>query len=466
MSINLNSYSNVYLIGIGGIGMSALARYFAHKNLFVAGYDSTKSVLTIELEKEGIAIHYNDSPESIPDEIVSDTTNTLVIYTPAIPQSHNELAFFKTKGYTIVKRAAALGLISEEHTTAAVAGTHGKTSTSAMLVHLLQNTPLGSCAFLGGIAKNFSSNLIVNNSQRMVVEADEFDRSFHHLSPNMAIITSIDADHLDIYNNHNEIVDAFSIFVKKIQPNGTLIVKKGLEQIANEIQGIKVYTYSATQVADFYLSEISISNGLYTFTLNTPFGVIEQLELGIPGKYNVENAIAASAAALVWGILPEQLTAGLKSFKGIARRFDIRYSGRESVYIDDYAHHPEEIKAAIASVREMFPGRKVTGIFQPHLYSRTRDFANEFAASLSQLDELILLDIYPAREEPIPDVTSNIILNQITCSHKTISTLGNVIDKLKSFSIDVLLTMGAGNIDMLASPIVELLKMKEGINEV
>jgi UDP-N-acetylmuramate--alanine ligase len=466
MSINLNSYSNVYLIGIGGIGMSALARYFAHNKLFVAGYDSTKSALTIELETEGIAIHYNDSPESIPHKIASDTKNTLVVYTPAIPQSHNELAFFKTKGYSVVKRAVTLGLITKEHTTAAVAGTHGKTSTSAMLAHLLQNTPLGSCAFLGGIAKNFSSNLIVNNSQRMVVEADEFDRSFHHLSPNLAIITSIDADHLDIYNNHNEIVDAFSIFIRKIQPNGTLIVKKGLEQIANKTEGIKVYTYSATQLADFYLSDICISNGLYTFTLNTPFGVIEQLTLGIPGKYNVENAIAASAAALVWSISPEQLSAGLKSFKGIARRFDIRYSSSKTVYIDDYAHHPEEIKAAIASVREMFPGRKVTGIFQPHLYSRTRDFANEFAVSLSQLDELILLDIYPAREEPIPGVTSNIILTKVACSHKKMSTLDNIIDELKSIHFDVLLTMGAGNIDVLATPIVELLKKGEGANEV
>ncbi len=465
MNISLNSIKNIYLIGIGGIGMSALARYFAHNKLFVAGYDSTSTALTKALEEEGIAIHYNDSIEDIPSEITDNSKDTLVIYTPAVPKDHGELNYLHNNGFTLVKRAQALGIISKEYTTAAVAGTHGKTSTSTLLAHILYGTEQSCNAFLGGISKNFSSNFIVSNSSRMVIEADEYDRSFHSLSPNLAIITSIDADHLDIYNTHAEVKDAFSVFISKISPNGNLIIKKGLEYMANKQQNIKVYTYSATQDADFCISSISQQNGLYTFTLESPFGKIESIELGVPGKYNVENAVAASAAALVWGIDTELLKKGLKSFKGIARRFDLRYKSKKSVYIDDYAHHPEELKAAITSVREMFPGRKITGVFQPHLYSRTRDFIVEFAESLSLLDELLLLDIYPAREKPILGITSEIILNRVNCSYKKTCTLSNAIQELNSMSIDVLITMGAGNIDRLADPIVKMLYEKEDIDE-
>jgi UDP-N-acetylmuramate--alanine ligase len=461
MDISLNSIKSIYLVGIGGIGMSALARYFAHNKLFVAGYDSTPTVLTKALEEEGIAIHYTDSIEDIPSQITDEPKDTLVIYTPAVPKNHGELNYFKTKGFTLMKRAQALGVISKEYTTAAVAGTHGKTSTSTLLAHILNGTDQGCNGFLGGISKNFSSNLILSNSQRMVVEADEFDRSFHSLAPDLAIITSTDADHLDIYNTHAEVIEAFSIFISKIRDNGTLIIKKGLEHMANKQQNIKVYTYSATHEADFCISKISQQDGLYTFTLKTPFGKIESIELGVLGKYNVENAVAASAAALVWGTDIEPLKKGLKSFKGITRRFDLRYKGKKSVYIDDYAHHPAELKAAITSVRAMFPDRKITGVFQPHLYSRTKDFAADFAESLSLLDELLLLDIYPAREEPIPGVTSEIILNRVNCNFKKICSLNSAIEELKNMEIDILITMGAGNIDKLVDPIARMLKEKE-----
>jgi UDP-N-acetylmuramate--alanine ligase len=462
MNTVISNIKRVFLVGIGGIGMSALARYFNYKGITVAGYDSTPSQLTETLESEGIQIHFTDCIDAIPLEFLNSPSDTLVIFTPAIPQSHSQLSFFQSNGYTVLKRAQTLGLIANDYKTAAIAGTHGKTSTTTMLAHLLSSTPEGCNAFLGGISKNFQNNLVLNDNggKRMVVEADEFDRSFLNLYPQLAIITSIDADHLDIYKTHHEVKLAFADFIKNITPNGVLIIKKGLEKIAEVNPNIKIYTYSASEKADFYPDSISCKDGLFSYSLVTPFETISKITLGVLGKYNVENAVAASAAALLWGIDSEILITGLKTFKGIARRFDLQHQGN-TVYIDDYAHHPEEIRAAVSSAREMFPKSKITGIFQPHLYSRTKDFANEFAESLSLLDELILLDIYPARELPIPGVTSEIIFNNVTCKVKELCSLSNLIDKLKTKHLEVLITMGAGNIDREVPNIAQMLKEKE-----
>ncbi|MFP4555931.1 MAG: UDP-N-acetylmuramate--L-alanine ligase [Bacteroidales bacterium] len=463
MEININNIKRVYFIGIGGIGMSALARYFNHLGKKVAGYDSTESPLTNKLVSESIGIHFTDDINEIPNDFITNKEHTLVVYTPAIPNNHTELQFFKNNNYQMVKRAKALGIIANSCITAAIAGTHGKTSTSSLLAHILSQTPQGCNAFLGGIAKNFESNLVLNDkgANRLIVEADEFDRSFLHLKPKLAVITSIDADHLDIYKTYKGVVDAFKDFVSGIQNGGVLIIKKGHEDIASANKSIKVYTYSMSQKADFWAKNIAGSEGHYSFDLVTPLGTYKGLKLGILGKYNIENAIAASAAAIIWGINNQELHNGLSTFKGIARRFDLQFKGHTSIYIDDYAHHPEELKAAISSVRDMFPKRKITGVFQPHLYSRTNDFTNEFAQSLSLLDELILLDIYPAREQPIPGVTSEIILNRVTCTQKSICTLNQLVSTLKEMPIDILLTLGAGSIDRVVTDIVQMLKERD-----
>jgi UDP-N-acetylmuramate--alanine ligase len=458
----LHGIKRVFFIGIGGIGMSALARYFTRLGKQVAGYDSTSTPLTVKLIREGIAIHYTDDTNNIPPEFCTNLNEILVIYTPAIPKDHKELNFFLSKNFNVIKRAKALALIANEYTSSAVAGTHGKTSTSTLLAHLLSETPLGCNAFLGGISKNFKSNLVMNDrgANRMVVEADEFDRSFLNLTPQLAIITSADADHLDIYNTHREVKEAFEAFISNITQGGVLIIKKGIEYLGKNRTDIKVYTYSGTEKADFYPINISQNSGLYSFDLVSPFGVINNVSLGVLGRYNVENAIAASAAALIWGITTEKLIKGLRTFKGIVRRFDLRYKGKKVVYIDDYAHHPEELKAAISSAREIFPDRKITGIFQPHLFSRTRDFANEFAASLSQLDELILLPIYPAREEPIPGINSELVLDKVNISFKSLCPINHLLENLRGKEMDVLLTLGAGNIDKVTGDIVKLLKKR------
>ena len=461
MNTLANNIKQVYLIGIGGIGMSGLARYFANLNIAVAGYDLTPSTLTNKLVSEGIAVQFTDSADSIPATFKNASQQTLIIYTPAIPQSSKQLQFFINNNFRVLKRAEVLGLISEDYQTAAVAGTHGKTSTSTLLAHILSHTSEGCNAFVGGISKNFASNVVLNSkSNRLVVEADEYDRSFLSLKPDLAIITSVDADHLDIYNTHNKVKQAFASFISKIEKGGTLIVKNNIKEIAIGNTNIKTYTYSIDEKADFYASGLTNKSGIYTFSLNTPFGEIKNLTLGTPGRFNVENSVAASAAALLWGTSEEDLRQSLKSFKGISRRFDIQYQGK-STYIDDYAHHPAEINAAITSLKEMFPNRRITGIFQPHLYSRTRDFADDFAKSLSLLHELILLDIYPARELPIPGVTSSIIFDKVQCQHKILCTTPELIDILSNSEIDVLITMGAGNIDRQVPKIVELLKQKE-----
>lgn len=445
--------------------MSALARYFNQSGLYVAGYDSTPTPLTQALQAEGMDIHFTDSIQAIPERIIQNQNVTLVIYTPAIPADHKQLNCLEQKGFTIIKRAQALGIISNGYETAGVAGTHGKTSTSTLLAHILHNTEKGCNAFMGGISKNFNSNLLVSNSQRMVVEADEYDRSFHLLNPQLAIITSLDADHLDVYNTKEKLREAFKGFISKIKPNGTLIIKKGLESIAQEVSNINIITYSADQKADFYAQKISIASGAARFALNTPNGIIEGLELGVPGKFNVENAVAATTAAMVWGASQEVVRESLQSFKGVERRFDLRYNNGQTFYIDDYAHHPEELKAAIGATREVYPNKKITGVFQPHLYTRTQNFLQEFAQSLSLLDELLLLDIYPAREKPIPGITSQRILERVSGPSKQLVTLSNTVDTLKTMELEVLLTMGAGNISTLVHPIEQMLKEKNEQHE-
>lgn len=459
----LENIGRVYFIGIGGIGMSALARYFIKMGVDVAGYDSTPTPLTNLLEKEGASIHYTDDISKIPNNFKSGSNATLVVYTPAVSENHKELQFFRNNGFEVVKRAQALGVITKNRITAAVAGTHGKTTTSTMLAHLLCQNPAGCDAFLGGISKNYANNLLLSDrgSNIIVVEADEFDRSFLSLNPNIAIITSIDADHLDIFGTYDEVKKAFIQFVGRIKPNGVAIVKKGLEWVTAGRPDIKTYTYSVTEEADYMAIDMSLYRGFNVFNLKTPNGTIDEITLGVMGRYNTENAVAAAAAAIALGTKPENILGGLESFKGVSRRFDLRFSGKKSIYIDDYAHHPEELRAAIESTRQMFPERKITGVFQPHLYTRTRDFADDFAKSLSLLDELIITDIYPAREEPIEGITHDTILSKVTCPVKLYCNTHSVIEHIRSSNIDILLTMGAGSIDKLAEGIVVALKEKE-----
>jgi len=459
--MDFKQIKRVYFVGIGGIGMSALARYFVQRGKIVAGYDKTSSGITVDLEKLGVAVHYTDDINIIPVEFRS-TEGTLVIYTPAIPSEHTELNFFLNNGFSIIKRAQALGFIASAMSVLAVAGTHGKTSTTTMLSHLLGSSSVGCDAFLGGISKNFASNLVTADKGKnlLVVEADEYDRSFLSLFPHLAIITSVDADHLDIYGTHEHVLEAFSLFAGQIKPGGVLVMKYGLNFSPKLANGVKVFTYGFTNTADVYPSNISITDGFYNFTLNTPSGKIDNLRLGVPGRYNLENALAACSAAISMGITNDELRSGLLSFTGVVRRFDVQFKSQNSIYIDDYAHHPQEINAMVESVRDVFPGRKVVGIFQPHLFSRTRDFADDFAISLDKLDTAIMLDIYPARELPIEGVTSTSILNRMKNPNRLLLSKNGVLEWVLKNDIDILLTMGAGDIDRLVPQIVEVLKSK------
>lgn len=447
------AYSNIYFIGIGGIGMSAIARYYNTKGFKVSGYDKTPSELTHALEAEGMEIHYEDNTDFVPKNV----EETLVVYTPAIPHDMGELVYVQQNGYRVVKRSRMLGEISEGQRCLAVAGTHGKTTTSTLLAHIFQHSGEGCSAFLGGISKNYDTNLLVSENDVIVAEADEFDRSFLQLHPEIAVITSMDADHLDIYGDSAHIHEAFKAFASQV--SGTVITKYGLDINASDTQA-KVLRYSYDDPrADFHASEISVDEcGYFTFTLNTPDGKIEGCKVGIPGWINVENGIAAAAIALTYGIEPEKIKAALEAFLGVRRRFDIHLNTPECSYIDDYAHHPKEIAAAISSMRNIFPGRKLTAVFQPHLYTRTRDFADEFAESLSMVDKLILLDIYPAREEPIPGVSSEIIFRNVTAPQKVLITKEELMDYLAGEQIELLVTFGAGNIDRYISPITQMLK--------
>lgn len=448
----MNSYKNIYFIGIGGIGMSAIARYYKFKGCNVSGYDKTPSELTGELIAEGIGVHYEDNTDFIP----KDVENTLVVYTPAIPHDLKELLYVQEHGYTLLKRSKTLGEIAKGQRCLAVAGTHGKTTTSTLLAHIFTDSKVGCSAFLGGISKNYDTNLLVSHNPTIVAEADEFDRSFLQLFPEIAVITAMDADHLDIYGDLKHVHEAFQAFAGQV--SGTVITKLGLDITPNHTKArIMRYSYNDPR-ADFYADNLRKDEcGYFTFNLKYPDGVIKDCRVGVPGWVNVENAVAASAIALVYGIDPEAIRHALGSFLGVKRRFDIHVNRPGCAYIDDYAHHPNEISTAISSMRDIFPGRRLTAIFQPHLYTRTRDFADEFAKALSAVDKLILLDIYPAREEPIPGVSSRLIFDKVTAPEKVLLKKEMLMKYLEDEKIDTLITFGAGNIDRFIPQITEML---------
>ena len=448
-------YKSIYFIGIGGIGMSAIARYYKFKGLSVSGYDRTPSDLTAALEAEGIAVHYEDRPDLIPEDVES----TLVVYTPAVPEDFGELKAVREKGYKVIKRSRMLGEIARGQKCLAVAGTHGKTTTSTLVAHIFTDSSEGCSAFLGGISKNYKTNLLVSMNPVVVAEADEFDRSFLQLFPHTAVITAMDADHLDIYGDLEHYQQAFRDFAS--QTDGFLITKYGLP-VSQEDTPAKLMHYSYDDPrADFYARAISTDNlGHCSFDLVWPGGVIEDIRCGVPGWVNVENSVAAAAICLMNGISPEAVKHAIGTFQGVWRRLDLHVNTPGLTYIDDYAHHPEELASAISSIRQMFPGRKLTAIFQPHLYTRTRDFATEFAQALSAVDTLVLLDIYPAREEPIPGVTSEIIFDKVTAPEKVLLRKEELMSWLENAPVDVLATFGAGNIDRFIEPITELLRKR------
>ena len=451
------TYKNVYFIGIGGIGMSAIARYFKFKGLNVSGYDKTESELTDTLQKQGIDVHYEDNVDFIP----KDVENTLVVYTPAIPHDMGELVYVQEHGYKVLKRSKILGEITDGERCLAVAGTHGKTTTSTLTAHILTESGEGCSAFLGGISKNYGTNLLMSHSNAVVAEADEFDRSFLQLHPEIAVITAIDADHLDIYGDISHVLEAFKAFASQV--HGTVITKLGLDITAEDTKAkILRYHYNDSR-ADFYARNPRPDNlGYFSFDLVYPGGVMENVKCGTPGWVNVENSVAAAAICLTYGVKPEAIRHAIGTFQGVKRRLDIHLNTEKISYIDDYAHHPKELATAISSMRDIFPGRRLTAIFQPHLYTRTRDFAEGFAEALSKVDKLILLDIYPAREEPIPGVTSEIIYDKVTAPEKVLLKKEELMGYLEKEPVDVLVTFGAGNIDRFIEPIEDMLKKRVG----
>ena len=455
--MDINKVKSVYFVGAGGIGMSALVRYFLAKGKRVGGYDKTSSSLTEALRKEGAEIHYEDNVDCI-GAAYRSPSDTLVVYTPAVPETHTELTYFRTQGFEVVKRARVLGDITRHDRALCVSGSHGKTTTSSMIAHLLKQSKVDCNAFLGGILKNYGSNLMLSDrSDLTVIEADEFDRSFHQLSPYMAVVSSVDADHLDIYGTAEAYREAFAVFTSLIRPGGCLLMKKGI-QLAPRLQaGVKLYTYSMTEKADFYAERVRVGQGTILFDFVGPDVRVSDVELGVPVRVNIENGVAAMAIAWLNGVTPDEMRRAMATFAGARRRFDIRLKTDQLVLIDDYAHHPAELRQSILSVREVYAGRKLTGIFQPHLYSRTRDFAADFAASLSLLDELILLDIYPAREEPIPGVTSQLIFDRVTIPSKTLCKKEELLDVVAAGRYEVVLMLGAGDIDRLVEPVKDVL---------
>ena len=435
--------------------MSALARYFKFRGFDVAGYDRTPSDLTAKLEAEGIDVHYEDRPDLIP----ADKDETMVVYTPAIPADLGEMQHVFRNGYKVVKRSKMLGEIARGQRCLAVSGTHGKTTTSTLLAHILTESGNGCSAFLGGISRNYGTNLLMSKGDTVVAEADEFDRSFLQLFPEIAVITAVDADHLDIYGDYAHVVEAFKAFASQV--SGTLICKKGVPVGAEDTKA-KVYTYHYKDAeADFHPEGAHPGpDGCFIYDLVHPHGVLKGIRVGTPGWVNAENSVAAAAMALCYGIDPEKIKAAIGSFGGVKRRLEMHVNKPGMAYVDDYAHHPAELASAISSLRDIFPGRKITAIFQPHLYTRTRDFAPEFAQSLSMVDKLILLDIYPAREEPIPGVTSDIIFNDVTAPEKVLLRKEELMDYLKDEPVDVLVTFGAGNIDRFIPLITEMLEKR------
>ena len=458
--MDVNILKSVYFIGAGGIGMSALVRYFLSKGKKVGGYDRTPSELTAKLIEEGAQIHYEETPEKIPSDFLN-AENTLIVYTAAMPNDHILLQYFRNHGFTIYKRAQVLGMLTRSSKGLCAAGTHGKTTTSTMTAHLLHQSHVGCDAFLGGISKNYATNLLLSdNSEYVVIEADEFDRSFHWLTPYATVITATDADHLDIYGTEEAYLESFSHYTSLIQPGGALIMRKNIQLNPQLQEGVRLYTYS-TEEGDFHAKNIRIGGGEIFFDYVSPLGNIQNIQLGVPVAINIENGIAAMALAQLSGVTNDEIKAGMASFQGIERRFDFKIKTDKIVYLSDYAHHPEEIKQSILSIRALYKDKKITAIFQPHLYTRTRDFYLDFADSLSLLDEVILTDIYPARELPIEGVSSQLIYDHLSPNiEKTLCKKEEVLDVLMNKNIEVLITLGAGDIENYASQICEILNKR------
>ncbi|OPZ30678.1 MAG: UDP-N-acetylmuramate--L-alanine ligase [Bacteroidetes bacterium ADurb.BinA174] len=453
------NYELIYFVGIGGIGMSNLARYFMSQGKSVAGYDRVETPLTKTLVAEGAQIHYEDYTKLIPAEFL-DKEKTLVVYTPAVPASHSELQYFRQNGFTMMKRAQVLGEITKTSDAICVAGTHGKTTVSSMTAHLLRQSSVDCNAFLGGILKNYGTNLLLSDKSNITVaEADEYDRSFHWLHPWIAVITSADPDHLDIYGTPEAYRESFEYFTSLIRKNGYLILKKNAQITPKIDESVKVFTYSESE-GDFHVENIRIGGEEIVFDFVSPDTKITDIHLGVPVKVNIENAVAAIGAASLSGVTHDEIRAAMKTFGGAKRRFDFQLKTPKIVFIDDYAHHPNELTASIQSVKQLYPEKKVTGVFQPHLYTRTRDFVDEFAQSLSLLDDVVLLDIYPAREEPIPGITSEVIFDKITSKEKTLLKKAELLEFLKNKELEVLVTLGAGDIEHLLPEIKQLLEKR------
>ena len=459
--MELKDIKAVYFVGAGGIGMSAIARYFMSKGLVVAGYDKTPSALTHQMEKEGMLIHYDENVDEIP-HACRDKASCLIIYTPAIPATHKELCYFRENGFEIQKRAQVLGTLTRTHKGLCVAGTHAKTTTSTMCAHIMHQSHVDCNAFLGGISKNYGTNYILSDSSDyVVIEADEFDRSFHWLRPWMSVITSTDPDHLDIYGTKEAYLESFRHYTELIQPGGALIIHTNLEIEANVQEGVKTYTYSR-DAGDFHAENIIIENGEITFDFISPVECIKGVQLGQPVPINIENGVAAMAMAQLNGCTANELKFGMKTYHGVDRRFDFKIRNNRHVYLSDYAHHPQEILQSAKSLKELYANRKITAIFQPHLYSRTHDFYKEFAEALSHFDEVILTEIYPARELPMEGVTSQLIFDNLKAGvEKSMIQKDDVLELVKNRDFDVLITLGAGDLDNYAPQITRIIKEKE-----
>ncbi len=454
--MNVLEYKFYYFLGVGGIGMSALARFFNHHKKSVWGYDKTATALTKQLEEEGVVCHFEEDLDGLKKVLQHySKTEILVVVTPAVPQTHSEYAYLVQEGYTVQKRSVVLGEITKQYKTIAIAGTHGKTTTTTLVTHILHSAGLNCFAFMGGISKNFNSNLLLGDGHSpnplFIVEADEYDRSFLTLEPYIALITSVDADHLDIYGDDSSVKEGYRLFAKKLKPGGVLLVKKNVDNDLRLTEHHLIYSLNLN--TEYRAESIRVEEGRFVYDVKSPVENISSVLLGLPGLHNVENSIAAIAIAQQLGVNGEVIKGALRSFKGVKRRFDYRVNTPDHIYIDDYAHHPEELKATISSVKRLHPDRKVTGVFQPHLFSRTRDFVEEFALSLDLLDECILLDIYPAREQPIEGVTSQWLLQHMKGKNKKCMAKEQLLDDLKKNPRDLLLTMGAGDIDQLIEPI-------------
>ncbi len=458
--MELKDIKAVYFVGAGGIGMSAIARYFLHKGIVVAGYDKTPSALTKQLEREGALIHYEENVDEIP-HVCRKPESALVVYTPAIPHDHKELVFFRENGFDVEKRAQVLGMLTRTHKGLCVAGTHGKTATSAMCAHIMHLSHVDCNAFLGGISKNYASNYILSKeSDYVVIEADEFDRSFHWLRPWMSVITSTDPDHLDIYGTKEAYLESFRHYTTLISPGGALIIHRGLEMKPDVQEGVTVYDYSRDE-GDFHAENIKIENGEITFDFISPVENVTGVNLGQPIPINIENGIAAMAMAQLNGCTPDELKYGMSTYRGVDRRFDFKIKTDKIVFLSDYAHHPKEIFQSVSSIRELYKDKKITAIFQPHLYTRTRDFHKDFADSLSLLDEVVLCDIYPAREEPIPGVTSKLIYDELKPGvEKKMIHKEDVLDFVRDNDFEVLVVLGAGDLDNYVPQIEKILQSK------